>query len=220
MNDPMAPLLVVPLGSHEQHGAHLPHTTDSVIISAVVEAACAGRDAAAVTVAPAVGITASDEHEGFPGTVSIGTELTAATIVAIVRSAGWSRGVLFANGHGGNADALAIAGEELAGFGTPHDVWSLPFYDGADLHAGLTETSVMLHLRPDLVRMDLATAGNTSPVGDLMDAMRAGGVRAVSPNGVLGDPSGATERHGRSVFGMWVTSLSSRIDALLRDPGK
>ena len=215
MNAQAAPLLVVPLGSHEQHGAHLPHTTDSVIISAVVEAACAGRDAA-VTIGPTLGITASDEHAAFPGTLSIGTELTAATIVAIVRSAGWSRGVLFANGHGGNADALAIAAEELDGSGTPHDVWSLPFYDGADLHAGLTETSVMLHLRPDLVRMDLAAAGNTSPAGELMDAMRSGGVRAVSPNGVLGDPTGATERHGRSVFGMWVTSLSSRVDSLLR----
>ena len=215
MSAQAAPLLVVPLGSHEQHGAHLPHTTDSVIISAVVEAACAGRDAA-VTIGPTLGITASDEHTGFPGTLSIGTELTAATIVAIVRSAGWSRGVLFANGHGGNADALAIAAEELDGSETPHDVWSLPFYDGADLHAGLTETSVMLHLRPDLVRMDLAAAGNTSPAGELMDAMRSGGVRAVSPNGVLGDPTGATERHGRSVFGMWVTSLSSRVDSLLR----
>ena len=215
MNAQAAPLLVVPLGSHEQHGAHLPHTTDSVIISAVVEAACAARDAA-VTIGPTLGITASDEHAAFPGTLSIGTQLTAATIVAIVRSAGWSRGVLFANGHGGNADALAIAAEELAGSGTPHGVWSLPFYDGADLHAGLTETSVMLHLRPDLVRMDLAAAGNTSPAGELMDAMRSGGVRAVSPNGVLGDPTGATERHGRSVFGMWVTSLSSRVDSLLR----
>ena len=87
---------------------------------------------------------------------------------------------------------------------------------GMGIHAGHDETSVMLHLRPDLVRMDLAAAGNTSPAGELMDAMRSGGVRAVSPNGVLGDPTGATERHGRSVFGMWVTSLSSRVDSLLR----
>jgi creatinine amidohydrolase len=76
----------------------------------------------------------------------------------------------------------------------------------------------MLHLRPDLVHMDRAAAGNTSPAGELMEAMRSGGVRAVSPNGVLGDPTGATERHGRSVFGMWVASLSSRVHALLREP--
>ncbi|MFN5650364.1 MAG: creatininase family protein, partial [Actinomycetes bacterium] len=96
-------LVVVPLGSWEQHGPHLPPDTDSVIISAVVAAAAGGREG--ITVAPTLGITASDEHAGFGGTLSIGTEATAAAVVAIARSASWASGVLFANGHGGNADA-------------------------------------------------------------------------------------------------------------------
>ncbi|MGA1361344.1 MAG: mycofactocin biosynthesis peptidyl-dipeptidase MftE [Ilumatobacteraceae bacterium] len=203
-------LLVVPVGSFEQHGAHLPPSTDSLIITAVAGAACTGHGA---TLGPTVNVTASDEHAGFAGTLSIGTDLTAATLVSIATSAtGWTDGVLFANGHGGNADALAMATEELSLRGVPHDVWSLPAYDGADMHAGLTETSVMLHLHPDLVRMDLARPGNTGGAADLMPAMRAGGVRAVSTSGVLGDPTGATAAHGRAVFTMWVGSLSNRID--------
>jgi len=205
-------LLVVPLGSFEQHGAHLPPSTDSLIITAVAESACAGRD---VTLGPTVNVTASDEHAGFGDTLSIGTDLTAATLVAIATSAaGWTDGVLFANGHGGNTDALAMATEELTVRGVRHDVWSLPLYDGADMHAGLTETSVMLHLHPALVRMDLARPGNTGDAAELMPVMRAGGVRAVSTSGVLGDPTGATAAHGRAVFTMWVGSLSNRIDGL------
>ncbi|MFM8794474.1 MAG: mycofactocin biosynthesis peptidyl-dipeptidase MftE [Acidimicrobiales bacterium] len=205
-------LLVVPVGSFEQHGAHLPPSTDSLIITAVAGTACSGRD---VTLGPTVNVTASDEHAGFTGTLSIGTDLTASTLVAIATSAtGWAGGVLFANGHGGNADALAMAGEELSARGVAHDVWSLPLYDGADMHAGLTETSVMLHLHPELVRMDLARVGNTGDAADLMPMMRTGGVRAVSTSGVLGDPTGASAAHGRAVFTMWVGSLSNRIDGL------
>ena len=213
-----ATLLVVPVGSFEQHGAHLPPSTDSLIITAVTTAACNGRD---VAQGPTVNVSASDEHAGFAGTVSIGTDLTAATLVAIATSASvWAGTVLFANGHGGNADAITIATEELAARGVRHDVWSLPLYDGADMHAGLTETSVMLHLHPGLVHMDLAQPGNTATPEELMPAMRAGGLRAVSPGGVLGDPTGATAAHGRAVLAMWVGSLSRRIDSLLAGAGQ
>lgn len=205
-------LVVVPLGSWEQHGPHLPPDTDSVIISAVVATAAAGRQG--ITVAPTLGITASDEHAGFGGTLSIGTEATAAAVVAIARSASWASGVLFANGHGGNADALTIAREAMDHEGLVHDVWSLPPYDGADLHAGRTETSVMLHIAPGSVDMSRAVAGTGGAAHDLLATMRAGGVRAVSPTGVLGDPTTATADHGRAVFAMWVGSLAQRLDRL------
>lgn len=205
-------LVVVPLGSWEQHGPHLPPDTDSVIISAVVAAAAGGRPG--ITVAPTLGITASDEHAGFGGTLSIGTEATAAAVVAIARSASWASGVLFANGHGGNADALAIAREVMDHEGLVHDEWNLPPYDGADLHAGRTETSVMLHIAPGSVDMSRAVAGTTGTAHDLLPAMREGGVRAVSPTGVLGDPTTATAEHGRAVFAMWVGSLAQRLDRL------
>ena len=205
-------LVVVPLGSWEQHGPHLPPDTDSVIISAVVAAAAAGRQG--ITVAPTLGITASDEHAGFGGTLSIGTEATAAAVVAIARSASWASGVLFANGHGGNADALTIAREAMDHEGLVHDMWSLPPYDGADLHAGRTETSVMLHIAPASVDMSRAVAGTAGAAHDLLATMREGGVRAVSPTGVLGDPTTATADHGRAVFAMWVGSLAQRLDRL------
>ena len=210
----MDPIVIVPLGSWEQHGAHLPATTDSVIIEAVVSRAVQGRD---VVVAPVMHITASDEHRGFPRTLSTGTEAFAASLVGIARSAGWARGVLFANGHGGNADAIRLAAAAMDREGLRHSVWSLPAYDGADAHAGRTETSVMLSLAPDDVRLGLAVRGNTTPTGEIMDELRRGGVQAVSTSGVLGDPTTATAAHGEAVLRMWVESLAQRIDALQRE---
>lgn len=207
----MGPVVVVPLGSWEQHGPHLPPGTDSLIIRSVVDAAAEGRD---VVVAPVMHITASDEHRGFPFTLSVGTEAMAASLVGIARSAIWARGVVFANGHGGNADALAVAGDAMRHEGLRHAMWSLPSYDGADAHAGRTETSVMMHLHPGLVRTDLAVAGNTADASGLMEELRAGGVAAVSPTGVLGDPTSADASHGAAVFRMWVGSLSRLIDSL------
>ncbi|NBR68565.1 MAG: mycofactocin biosynthesis peptidyl-dipeptidase MftE, partial [Actinobacteria bacterium] len=93
----------------------------------------------------------------------------------------------------------------------------LPAYDGSDLHAGRTETSVMLHLHPGLVDMSLATAGNTAPLDDIIEPMRAGGVRSVSANGVLGDATAASASHGRAVFEMWVASLVQRLRAVTAD---
>lgn len=211
----MAPVVVVPLGAWEQHGPHLPSDTDTLIISAVAAAAVAQFPG--VVLAPALPITASDEHHGFDSTLSIGTGAFASSVVAIARSASWAAGVLFANGHGGNADGLAMAREAMDNEGLCHDVWSLPLYDGADMHAGRTETSVMLHLHPGLVDMSLATAGNTAPLDDIIEPMRAGGVRSVSGNGVLGDATAASASHGRAVFEMWVASLVQRLRAVTAD---
>lgn len=208
----MPRIVVVPLGAWEQHGPHLPADTDTLIISAVAAAACAGVPD--VVLAPALPVTASDEHAGLGTTLSIGTEALAASVVAIARSATWAGGVLFANGHGGNADGLRMAREAMDDEGLRHDVWSLPHYEGADMHAGRTETSVMLHLHPGLVDMTRAAAGNPAPLADILEPMRTGGVRAVSATGVLGDPTAATAAHGRAVFDMWVSSLAHRLRTL------
>ena len=205
----MSPVVVVPLGAWEQHGNHLPPATDTLIITAV--AAAAAATVPGVVLAPTIPVTASDEHRGFDSTLSIGTEAFASSVVAIARSATWAAGVLFVNGHGGNADGLAIAHEAMDHEGLRHDIWSLPAYEGADAHAGRTETSVMLHLHPGLVDMTRAATGNTAPLHEIIGTMRTGGVKAVSPTGVLGDATAATASHGRSVFGMWVTSLSQRL---------
>ena len=80
-----------------------------------------------------------------------------------------------------------------------------------DLHAGRFETSLQLALDPRRVRLALAEAGNTKPLSELMPALRASGVRAVSPNGVLGDPSGASADEGDELL----RSLDSQLLALV-----
>jgi creatinine amidohydrolase/Fe(II)-dependent formamide hydrolase-like protein len=69
-----------------------------------------------------------------------------------------------------------------------------------DAHAGRTETSLMLHVEPDLVRKDRAVPGVTEPLGVLLPRLRAEGVRGVSPTGVLGDPAGASRAEGAALL--------------------
>jgi creatinine amidohydrolase len=187
-------VLVVPLGSVEQHGHHLPLGTDTAIACAVAEEAAGSVDGALL--APALAYGASGEHEGFPGTVSIGTEALTGLLVEYGRSAGrWAGRVLLVNGHGGNLDALRAAVPLLRAEG--RDVaWFPCAVPGGDAHAGRTETSLMLHVEPAGVRTDRAGAGATDDLAELLPRLRAEGVRAVSPTGVLGDPTGASGAEG------------------------
>jgi mycofactocin precursor peptide peptidase len=194
------PVLLVPVGATEQHGPHLPLGTDTAIAATV--AARSG-----LPVAPAVPYGASGEHESFPGTVSIGTEILAAVIVELGRSAcRFARRLVLVNGHGGNVGALRAAVALLRSEG--RDVaWFPCGVPGADAHAGHHETGVMLALAPDTVRPDLAAPGNTAPLRELMPAISAGSVRDVSPSGVLGDPSGATASEGAETVSVIVAAL-------------
>jgi mycofactocin system creatininase family protein len=202
---PEAPLLVVPLGSTEQHGHHLPLGTDTAVACAVAERTAGGLDDALL--APALAYGASGEHEDFPGTVSIGTEALTVLLLEYGRSAGrWARRVLLVNGHGGNHDALRAAGTRLRD--EARDVaWFPCGIPGGDAHAGRTETSLMLHVEPLGVRADRAVAGVTTPLGRLLPRLRADGVRAVSSTGVLGDPADASAEEGAAL----VTALADRL---------
>lgn len=172
-------LVLLPIGSTEQHGRHLPLDTDSVIAEAV-----ARRAATAVPgtlVAPPLPYGASGEHAGFPGTVSIGHEALRMVLVEAVRSlALWAGRIVLVNGHGGNTATLDTAVRLLRTEG--HDVaWTGCTVPRGDAHAGRTETSVMLHLTPDQVRLDAAVAGDTRPLAALLPELMTHGVRAVSP---------------------------------------
>jgi creatinine amidohydrolase len=204
------PLLLVPLGSLEQHGPHLPLDTDTRLAVALADGAAAARPGLAV--APALPYGASGEHASFPGTVSIGHEALEQVVVEVVRSADAFRGVVLVNGHGGNVPALerALATGRGEGRRVLTWSWSLP---GADAHAGRTETSLLLALAPDLVRLDLAEAGATEPLAQLLPRMEADGVAAVSPNGVLGDPAGASADEGRHLLAQLVADLVRAVDA-------
>jgi len=202
-------ILVVPVGSLEQHGPHLPLDTDARIAAAVARRLHELRPD--VGLAPVLAYGASGEHADFPGTLSIGTDALALVIVELVRHASrhWST-VLVVNGHGGNAEALRRAAQICAHEGRRLLVHHLGL-PGGDAHAGRTETSLLLHLDPAVVRLDLAEAGNTEPMADLLPRLRTEGVRAISPNGVLGDPSGASAGEGARVFRGLTDALLDRL---------
>ncbi|MFZ2964276.1 MAG: mycofactocin biosynthesis peptidyl-dipeptidase MftE, partial [Rhodoglobus sp.] len=169
-----APVVLVPIGSIEQHGPHLPLGTDSVIARAVAERAAA-RLPGEVLVAPAIAFGSSGEHAGFPGTVSIGRQALHAVVVESVRSLSlWAARVVFVNGHGGNIATLAAAIGQLRAEG--HEVaWVPCAVAGGDAHAGRTETSLMLHLAPGDVLLERAVPGTTRPIAELMPELRVGG---------------------------------------------
>lgn len=188
-------VVAVPLGSTEQHGPHLPLATDTDIAVALAGRLASARPA--VLVAPSVPYGSSGEHAGFPGTLSIGQAALEHLIVELVRSADDFAGVVLVCAHGGNAEALARADASLRSEGRTVLSWSATAVAG-DAHAGRSETSMMLALHPADVDADEAAAGNRRPLAELLPALRSGGVRAVSDNGVLGDPAGASAAEGEA----------------------
>ncbi|MXP20465.1 mycofactocin biosynthesis peptidyl-dipeptidase MftE [Gordonia sp. HNM0687] len=209
--------LLVPLGATEQHGPHLPLDTDTRIAQAVAERVAAldhqslNGPVTTVLTAPALNYGASGEHEGFPGTISLGHDALELLLLEFGRSAcRWADRLLFVNGHGGNAGTLATAVRRLRYEGRDA-AWFPCAFPAADAHAGHTETSVLLHFSPSAVTVSAAQAGNTAPVEALLPAMRTGGVAAVSANGVLGDPTGASGDHGAQLLDALVASLGAAL---------
>jgi creatinine amidohydrolase len=168
-------------------------------------------------VAPAIPYGASGEHAGFPGTLSIGQEALERVVVELVRSADGFAGVVLVSGHGGNAEPLARAVARLTGEGRRVRQWFPRIPDG-DAHAGHAETSLLLALDPRAVREDRVEAGATEPLAELMPALRTGGVRAVSANGVLGDPTGASAEEGEQIFDALVADLAATLHDLHAEP--
>jgi creatinine amidohydrolase len=202
-------ILLLPLGSCEQHGPHLPLDTDTQIAQYLC--AQAAQQDNRILIAPSLTISASGEHAGFPGTLSIGTEALTQVLVEIVRSADWCNGVVFVNGHGGNADAVAAAVRTLIGEQRNVASW-WPRIENGDAHAGASETSMMLAINPEQVDMAKAEVGSTKPISEISAQLRSGGVRAVSANGVLGDPTTATSEHGHNLLSQLTHDLVTFIN--------
>lgn len=206
------PVLLVPVGSCEQHGPHLPLDTDTRIAVAVATRAAATTEAALV--APAVAYGSSGEHQGFAGTLSIGTDALRSVLVELGRSAfvdGQAAfgSLVFVNGHGGNHEALRGAVDVLVGEGRPVSAW-WPSLPGGDAHAGRTETSLLLAIDPDVVGPE-RPVGSVEPLADLLPRLRTTGVAGVAPDGVLGDASGASAAEGEALLATLVEDLAARL---------
>ena len=214
-------ILVQPLGAIEQHGPHLPFNTDLLIAEAVAMAAVqrVGEEVDAWLL-PALAYTKSNEHAWSPGTIW----LSATTMLAVLDDIGRcvamtpARRLVFLNGHGGNSALVGVANRELRlnhGLMTflthpgmpPDQGGSSPADElGMGVHAGTDETSIMLHLAPELVDMEAAVrrvpehlAGNRH--------LRFGGAVSFGwlsndfhDDGVIGDPTAADASRGKMLF--------------------
>jgi mycofactocin precursor peptide peptidase len=209
VDGPAPRTVLLPVGSLEQHGPHLPLDTDSRIAAAVARRAAAGDPT--VLLAPPLAYGASGEHQGFAGTLSIGHEALRAVLVELGRSAGlWASRLVFVNGHGGNLPTVPEAVRQLRREG--RDVaWFGCAVPGGDAHAGRTETSLLLALDPGVVRREAAQPGNTTPLAELLPTLVRGGVAAASPNGVLGDPRGAAAAEGSEIIETIVARLRNAL---------
>lgn len=209
---------VLPIGAIEQHGPHLPLATDALVAEAVARAVVEGDPN--LWRLPTLAYGKSNEHLGFPGTITLTSETLLRVldeIAASVRRAGFSRLALL-NAHGGNTALLSVAARDArvrqglmvaalnpmaVAFGEARTPDVDPDEIQHGIHAGRLETSVMLHLHPDLV--DLASA--TGKVHRLPEGLGFAGSQSVAwlssdlaGDGVLGDPSEANAEEGGVYF--------------------
>jgi creatinine amidohydrolase len=227
-------VLVLPLGAIEQHGPHLPVSTDYTVADSVAAAVVplAVSQGTSTLLLPTLAYTKSDEHAWSPGTIWLSWDTLMRTLVDIGRSLAKTpaRRLLFLNAHGGNSALLQVASRELRReFGLQTFVAhpALPASMGgaaADnperglgVHGGHSETSMMLHLRPDLVHMENAKRWVPD---ELADYEHIGFGKPVSfgwlsndfnDDGVLGDATTATAEYGKLLFERAVETLASVV---------
>ena len=215
---------VLPLGAVEQHGPHLPFATDAWIAEALAARFCV-RVPEAVAL-PVLAAGCSPEHMAHPGTL----ELSPATLEAVLRDLlrslarhGFERAFLF-SAHGGNAQPLramlprlrrAVRGLVLDAFVDLEDL-TVRLHaaaarhgitaEAAGHHAGELETSILAALRPEAVRRARAAPGLAVPTRGAQRIFRPS-LRANAPEGVVGDPTGASARRGAAYLEAWVDVL-------------
>jgi creatinine amidohydrolase len=222
-------VVIVPVGSVEQHGPHLPLDVDiSVPYHLAVRAAVRCADLP-VLVAPPVTFGVAHYKMGEAGTISLRLETFLALLCDVARSI-WLNGfrrIVFLNGHGGNIHPVGAAAAKL----TEEDVWTIPLtywqmvpgklaaWSEADAgsigHAGEWETSLQLALRPELTDMSRA-------VSDMWETRFRPGVaafaryperRRVTASGVIGDATRGSSQKGERLLAV----LDERLEALCRD---
>lgn len=231
--NPEKTIALLPVAAIEQHGPHLPLATDAIINEGIVAASMARLpDRLSVLVLPALTVGSSLEHTAFAGTLSIDAETLLATwkqIGACVAHTG-IRKLVILNTHGGQtalvdlaalhlraAHAMLVARANYARFGTPEGLFSEQEL-AEDIHGGLVETSLMLHLQPDLVKQDAieAFAGLPSKLTERNDELGVENPigfgwmsQDLHPSGACGNAAGADAHRGKAY-------LEHISDALVR----
>lgn len=227
-----------PMGSLEQHGPHLPLATDALFADRVVEALIQSLPAnLPIWRLPVQQIGFAPEHKAFPGTFSLRAE----DLINLVERVGadlarWGfHRLVLMNAHGGQIGLLDVAARQLRASHPslavlPCFLWRGPESLGSlipepersgGLHAGLAETSLMLHLAPELVgserQVDGLTPPNPPPDGWSWEgkAPTAWLTPDLSRSGVIGDPSAATAELGEQLFNALVSSWQRRLQTLL-----
>ena len=220
--DAATTIAVLPVAAIEQHGPHLAVSTDTVIADGMIgEVVKRLPDDLSVLILPTQAVGKSNEHLRSPGTITLTAETALRAWVEIgesVHRAGLRKLVLV-NSHGGNIDIINVVARELRvrlqmlavtcswrRFGLPPGLYT-DEEAAVGIHAGDVETSLMLHLRPDLVRMERSE--NFAPVSIQLAKefahLRPTGVTAfgwiaqdLHPSGAAGDASRATAEKGRA----------------------
>jgi len=230
--------VIVPLGSLEQHGHHLPLFVDTIEVTAVAQAV-EQRMRDRVLLLPTLWLGHSEHHRDFPGTVSVPASLYSQMIQGVARSvlrAGFTK-ILFLNGHGGNETPAAQALTELSCADDVADGTHLGFTSwwqvGAAAvaperhgmatpsisHACEYETSMILALRPDLVRIDQAVEApprapwNNSDLGKRVRFFRR--FHRLTAAGSLGKPTAATAEKGRSLIDAVVMDVVAFVEEFI-----
>jgi creatinine amidohydrolase len=214
-------IAVLPVAAIEQHGPHLAVSTDTVIANGMIgEVVKRLPDDLDILILPTQAIGKSNEHLRSPGTITLSAETALRTWVEIgeaVSRAGLKK-LVMVNSHGGNVDVIGIVARELRvrlnmlvvacawrRFGLPPDLYT-DEEASVGIHAGDVETSLMLHFRPDLVRMEKAAnfAPATIAIAKEFTQLRPTGFTAfgwiaqdLHPSGAAGDASRGTAEKGR-----------------------
>lgn len=233
---------VLPIGSLEQHGHHLPLLTDSMINAEIVRRAEAILGDEALFL-PVLWVGASDHHRRFPGTVSLSNETYTQMLVEMIESligSGFRR-ILLLNSHGGNVGpgGAALYRVQIARR-DERDLWlalgswftvAAEQIAGIDMleqkhvtHACELETSMILRLRPELVRLDLARGANFD-IGSAFycpDSSRGSRVSVARPfehitrTGALGHPELSTAEKGEALFAVVVNEIVALVREMAR----
>ncbi len=217
---------IVPLGATEQHGPHLPFATDTLIAEALAVRLAARLEGAVAL--PALPVGCSPEHMGFPGTLNVSATTLSSWLADVFGSLarhGVERAIVF-SAHGGNAATLRNAAARLHAAVPAMSVEVLADLDGltarlhaeaarfgiateaAGHHAGEIETSIMLALHPELVRMEAAIPGHVEPTADPQSLFYPD-LRRTAPMGTVGDPRGASALRGARYVAAWVDVLEA-----------